>query len=319
MIEKLYRTVSPILYRIERLDDDKYGYLLIGPMILILSALAFYPLIRTFWLSLQSDDLYAEHPVGEFQGIDGYVEILTGGMDNVLSAPFFSLSDPFSSALVITLIVTAISVSIGTVLGLGMALILNKEFRGRSFARMMVILPWSIPIVIQGMMFYLLFQPSISPFVDVLHNLGLFSSNPMVSTRDSTIMVILIDIWRKIPFIALIILAGLASVDQSLYDVAKVAGASKFQQFKLITLPLIKPVVLIGMIFYTISSMKVYGVVEASTGCSTVPTLTCLVVDTFQMQRWATASAIAFLTALIIAGIIMVYLFNFRNEVDSYE
>ncbi|AHG01341.1 ABC transporter permease (plasmid) [Halostagnicola larsenii XH-48] len=319
MIEKLYRTVSPILYRIERLDDDKYGYLLIGPMILILSALAFYPLLRTFWLSLQSDDLYGEHPVGEFQGIDGYVEILTGGMDNVLSAPFLSLSDPFSSALVLTLLITAISVSIGTVLGLGMALILNKEFRGRSFARMMVILPWSIPIVIQGMMFYLLFQPSISPFVDVLHNLGLFSSNPMVSTRDSTIMVILIDIWRKIPFIALIILAGLASVDQSLYDVAKVAGASKFQQFKLITLPLIKPVVLIGMIFYTISSMKVYGVVEASTGCSTVPTLTCLVVDTFQMQRWATASAIAFLTALIIAGIIMVYLINFRNEVDSYE
>lgn len=319
MIEKLYRTVSPILYRIERLDDDKYGYLLIGPMIFILSALAFYPLIRTFWLSLQTDDLYGEHPVGEFRGIGGYVEILTGGMDNILSAPFFSLSDPFSSALVLTLLITAISVTIGTLLGLGMALILNKEFRGRSFARMMVILPWSIPIVIQGMMFYLLFEPSLSPFVDILNSIGLFSSNPMVSTRDSTVIVILIDIWRKIPFISLIILAGLASVDQSLYDVAKVAGASKWQQFKLITLPLIKPVVLIGMIFYTISSMKVYGVVEASTGCNTVPTLSCLVVDTFQMQRWATASAIAFLTALIIAGIVMVYLVSFRSEVDSYE
>ncbi|GAB7021374.1 sugar ABC transporter permease [Halostagnicola sp. A-GB9-2] len=319
MIEKLYRTVSPILYRIERLDEDKYGYLLIGPMILVLSVLAFYPLVRTFWLSLQSDDLYGEHPIGEFRGIDGYVEILTGELNIILNYPFFSLSDPLSSALVVTLLITGFSVAIGTVLGLGMALILNKEFRGRSVARMIVILPWSIPIVIQGMMFYLMFQPSISPFVEPLNQLGILSSRPLGSTRDSIIIVILIDVWRKIPFIALIILAGLASVDQSLYNVAKVAGASKWQQFRLITLPLIKPVVLIGMIFYTISSMKVYGVVEASAGCNTVPTLTCLVVDTFRMQRWATASAIAFLTALIIAGIVMVYLVKFRDEVDTYE
>ncbi len=319
MIEKLYRTVSPILYRIERLDEDKYGYLLIGPMILVLSVLAFYPLVRTFWLSLQSDDLYGEHPIGEFRGIDGYVEILTGELNIILNYPFFSLSDPLSSALVVTLLITGVSVAIGTVLGLGMALILNKDFRGRSVARMMVILPWSIPIVIQGMMFYLMFQPSISPFVEPLNQLGILSSRPLGSTRDSIIIVILIDVWRKIPFIALIILAGLASVDQSLYNVAKVAGASKWQQFRLITLPLIKPVVLIGMIFYTISSMKVYGVVEASAGCNTVPTLTCLVVDTFRMQRWATASAIAFLTALIIAAIVMVYLVKFRDEVDTYE
>ncbi|WP_082146840.1 carbohydrate ABC transporter permease [Halostagnicola sp. A56] len=203
-------------------------------MMLILSALAFYPLIRTFWLSLQSDDLYGSHPIGEFRGIDGYVQILSGEMDTVLSDPFISLSDPFSSALVVTLLITLISVSIGTLLGLGMALILNKEFRGRTFARMIVILPWSIPIVIQGMMFYLLFQPRLSPFVDIFHTMGLFSANPLTSPRDSTIIVILIDIWRKVPFIALIILAGLASVNQSLYDVAKVAGASKWQQFRLI-------------------------------------------------------------------------------------
>ncbi|AEH39007.1 carbohydrate ABC transporter permease [Halopiger xanaduensis] len=319
MKKKVLNALSPILYRIERLDEDKYGYLLIGPMLFVLSALAFYPLLRTFWVSLHSDDLRGTYPVGEFSGFDTYSAILSGEMDIILSDPFFSLSNPLSSALGVTLFITAVSVTIGTLLGLGMALILNKEFRGRAVARMIVLLPWSIPIVIQGMIFYLLFQPSISFLVDPLHSLGLFSSNPLVSTRDSIVIVTLIDIWRKVPFIALIILAGLASVDQSLYNVARVAGASKWQQFRLITLPLIKPVVLIGMIFYTISSMKVYGVVEASTGCSTVPTLSCLVVDTFRMQRWATASAIAFLTALLIAGIIMFYLINFRSEVGTNE
>ncbi|WP_226040018.1 sugar ABC transporter permease [Natrinema sp. DC36] len=319
MLDKVSRAASPILYRIERLDEDKYGYLLIGPMLFVLSVLAFYPLIRTLWVSLHSDDLYGEYPVGEFTGLDTYIAILNGDINIILSDPFISLSDPLSSALVITLLITAVSVAMGTSLGLGMALLLNKEFRGRAVARMIVLLPWSIPIVIQGMIFYLLFQPSISFLVEPLHSLGLFSANPLVSTRDSMIVIMLVDVWRRVPFMALIILAGLASVDQSLYDVAKVAGASKWQQFKLITFPLIKPVVFIGMIFYTISSMKVYGIVEASAGCSTVPTLTCLVVDTFRMQRWATASAIAFLTALIIALIVMVYLIKFRNEVTTSE
>ena len=202
-------------------------------------------------------------------------------------------------------------------MGLGMAIILNKEFKGRRYARTIVILPWSIPIVIQGMMFFLLFQPSLSPFVEPLANLGVFSDNPLINSQDSTIIVILIDIWRKIPFIALIIMAGIASIDRNLYDVAEVAGATKWQQFRLITLPQIKPVLFIGMIFYTISSMKIYGIVEASAGCSTVPTLTCLVVQTFRQQRWATASAIAFITALVIAVIIMVYVVRYRESTNE--
>lgn len=313
------RVVSPVLYRIERLDEEKYGYLLLSPMIVTLAILAFYPLGRTLWVSLHGNDLYGRDPIGEFEGVSNYVAILTGDANVVLNYPFFDAGNLLSSALVVTLLITAVSVSIGTLVGLGMALILNKEFRGRTVARMIVILPWAIPIVIQGMIFYLLFQPSISFLVEPLHGLGIFSSNPLINTRDSIVITILVDAWRKIPFIALIILAGLASIDQNLYDVAKVAGASKWQQFRLITYPLIKPVLFIGMIFYTISSMKIYGIVEASSGCSTVPTLTCLVVATFRQQRWGTASAVAFLTALIIGMIVTVYIVQFRDEVSDDE
>lgn len=311
------QVVSPLLYKIEQMDEEKYGYLLVAPVFIVLSVLAFYPLLRTLFFSLHDDSLTGVSPIGEFVGLENYVQLVTGSMNVILSYPFFSLQDPFSSALPVTLLITGVSVTVGTVLGLGMALILNKDFRGRTLARTIVILPWSIPIVIQGMMFYLLFQPSISFLVEPLAAIGVFSGNPLVNSQDSTLIIILVDIWRKIPFIALIILAGLASINQNLYDVAKVAGASKWQQFRYITLPLVKPVLLVGMIFYTISSMKIYGIVEASTGCSTVPTLTCLVVSTFRQQRWPAASAIAFLSAILIAVIVMVYVLRFRESMAN--
>ncbi|MFU1783814.1 carbohydrate ABC transporter permease [Haloarcula japonica] len=317
MKQKVQQAVSPIFLRIEQLDEAKYGFLLVSPVFLVLSVLAFYPLVKTLYFSLQDDDLTGTHPIGEFVGLENYVQILSGDANAILSSPFFDLQAPFSSALIVTLLITVVSVAIGTVLGLGMAIILNKEFKGRRYARTIVILPWSIPIVIQGMMFFLLFQPSLSPFVEPLANIGVFSDNPLINSQDSTIIVILIDIWRKIPFIALIIMAGIASIDRNLYDVAEVAGATKWQQFRMITLPQIKPVLFIGMIFYTISSMKIYGIVEASAGCATVPTLTCLVVQTFRQQRWATASAIAFITALVIAVIIMVYIVRFRESTNE--
>ena len=317
MIQKFQQVVSPISYRIEQLDEEKYGYLLVAPVFIVLSVLAFYPLLRTLFFSFHDDSLTGVSPIGEFVGLANYVQLLSGDMNAILNYPFFSLQDPFSSALPVTLLITGVSVIVGTLMGLGMALILNKEFRGRAIARTIVILPWSIPIVIQGMMFYLLFQPSISFLVEPLAAIGIFSSNPLVSSQDSTLIIILVDIWRKIPFIALIIMAGLASINQNLYDVARVEGASTWQQFRYVTLPLVKPVLLIGMIFYTISSMKTYGVVEASTGCSTVPTLTCLVVSTFRQQRWPTASAIAFLSAIIIAAIVMVYVLRFRESMTN--
>ena len=304
-------------WSIERLDEAKFGYLLLTPMFLVILTFAIYPLVRTFLISLQADDPIGAHPVGDFVGLRNYIRILTGEAGLVLNYPFFNLEAPFSSALPVTVIITLVSVTVGTLLGLVMALILNREFRGRAYARTLVILPWTIPIVIQGMMFYLLFQPSISFIVEPLHDLGLFSANPLISSRDSTIIVILVDIWRQIPFVALVVLAGLASIDQSLYKVAEVAGATPWQQFRYITFPLIKPVLLIAMIFYTIGSMKVYGIVEASAGCSTVPTLSCIVVDTFRQLRWATASALSFITAIIIGIIVMIYVIQFRGSVDN--
>ena len=183
---------------------------------------------------------------------------------------------------------------------------------------MAIIIPWAVPIVIQGMIFYLLFQPGIGFLVGtpenpaILNSLGM-SFTPLVNSIDSTIIVIVGDIWKTSAFMALLILAGLQSIDRGLYDVARVAGASKWQQFKLITFPLILPTVLVAMLFRTIQAMRVYGMIETVSSCTTVPSLSCLVVTSFNGRLIGTAATVAFVTAGIIAIVVSVYIVKFAD------
>ena len=115
----------------------------------------------------------------------------------------------------------------------------------------------------------------------------------------------------------LLILAGLQSIDRGLYDVGKVAGATRWQQFKLITFPLVLPSVTIAILFRILGAAKVYGLIVSMTGCTTVPSLSCLVVSTFSTRRYGTASAVAFVTAAIIAIVVSFYIVKYWR--DSQE
>ncbi len=119
---------------------------------------------------------------------------------------------------------------------------------------------------------------------------------------------IVADIWKASAFMALLILAGLQSVDRTLYKVGRVSGASRVQMFKMITFPLVLPTLMVAMLFRTIQAMRVFGTVETITSCSTIPILTCLVVDTFSSGRYGTSVAVAFITALIVGSVAMVYI-----------
>ncbi|MFB6130682.1 MAG: carbohydrate ABC transporter permease, partial [Salinigranum sp.] len=176
------------------------------------------------------------------------------------------------------------------------------------------ILPWAVPLVIQGMIFFLIFQPGIGFGADVLHNWLGYSQTPLVNSAEALSIVIVADVWKTSAFMALLILAGLQSVDRGLYDVARVAGATRWQQFRMITLPLVLPTVLVAMLFRTIEAARVYGLIATLSSCTTVPSLSCLVVETFSVRRYGTSSAIAFITAIIIAAIVAVYIVKFREE-----
>ncbi|HMB49809.1 carbohydrate ABC transporter permease [Natronoarchaeum rubrum] len=297
----------------ERLNETQFAYLMLVPVFLLLGVIAIWPLLSTFRMSLFADNLTSAATVGEFVGLQNYVELLSGQREPVLPRPFFDISQPFRSALLVTLIFAVVSVLLETLLGFAAALVLDQEFRGRRWFRVALILPWAVPIVIQGMIFYLMFAPGIGFATDPLNNLGIFGATPLTNSFDSLVIIVIADVWKTTAFMTLLILAGLQSIDRSLYEVGRVSGASKWQQFKMITLPLVLPAVLVAMLFRSINAMRVFGLIETVSDCGTVPSLSCMVVQTFSSGRYGTSAAIAFLTAAIIGGAVMIYIVQFAR------
>ncbi|WP_121743004.1 carbohydrate ABC transporter permease [Natronorubrum halophilum] len=319
------RTGNPVMNWMEGLSEAAYAYLLLLPAFALLTLIAFYPLISTFITSLREDRTRGLEPLGGFVGVDNYVDIVTGNarlarqfLDVTVSGsfPFVELGVPFfQQALFVTLAFAIISVFFETIIGFGQAYVLDQEFRGRRWVRVAIILPWAVPIVIQGMIFFLLFQPEVGFGTDLMQWLGVFSASPLANSQDAFIIILVADIWKSSAFMALLILAGLQSVDRSLYDVARVAGASPWQRFRMITLPLVMPALLVAMLFRTMDAMRVFGLIESTAGCTTVPSLTCLVVEAMfgGTRIYATAAAVAFATALVIGLIISMYVVFFRD------
>ncbi len=303
---RIPRPHSAIANKIETLSEEMYAYLLVVPAFIMLGVVALWPLFETFSMSLHADALTGVS-VGEFVGVKNYVAVLSGERDAILPAGFW-----FSVGLTIVFVVA--SVTLETLCGLAQALLLDQEFRGRAWVRMAIILPWAVPVVIQGMMFYLLFEPTVGFLVAPLQKMGLLSPTPLANMRDSLILITIADAWKTSAFMALIILAGLQSVDRSLYDVSRVAGATTWQRFKLVTFPLVLPALLVGMLFRTLGALKVYGVIVVLSNCRTVPSMTCMVIQAFRSNRYGTSATLAFLTALVISVFIMVYLVKFVNS-----
>lgn len=312
----------------ENLTETQFAYLLLVPTFLLLGLIAFWPLARTLDMSLHADAIIGRENIGEYIGLTNFVELITGERNALLvrpllpevvvngTFPFVHFQNLFVSALSVTLIFSVVSVAIETVIGFGQALVLDQDFRGRRWVRVAIIIPWAVPIVIQGMIFFLIFQPGIGFGVDLVQQLPFysFSQTPLANPVDSMVIIIVADVWKTSAFMALLILAGLQSIDRSLYNVARVSGASKWQQFKYITLPLVFPTVMVAMLFRTIAAMRIFGVIETVAGCNVVPSLSCLVVTTFSNRMYGTAAAVAFFTAAIIGVLVIVYIYYYATS-----
>ena len=301
---------------LETKSEEVFAYVLLAPAFALLAVVAFFPLVRTFQFSLLSDQVSDPSPLGGFAGAENYLDLLTGTallpqqfLDPTFETPILQ------QALFVTLLFAVLSVLFETLVGFGQALVIDQDFYGRRWVRVAIIIPYAIPIVIQAMIFFLIFNPTIGFGTEFMQWLGVFGNNPLANSSDSFVIVLVADIWKTSAFMALLILAGLQSVDRGLYDVARVSGASKWQQFKHITLPLVAPALLVAMLFRTMDAMRIYGLVDATAGCQTVPSMSCLVITAlFGRRRWATASAVAFLTAVVIGVLVAVYLFALRNR-----
>ncbi len=221
--------------------ERRIAYYMILPALLIILLVAFYPVTQALYLSLTNSNI---NGAGPFVGLRNYVLMFQ--------------NSEFQEGLINTVIFTAVSVFFEFVLGLAIALAINRAFRGRGLVRAAVLVPWAFPTVISAVMWRLMFQDQVGIIQYVASALNLISQ-PILS--DKTLLLIgaiVVDTWKTTPFMALLLLAGLQVIPGEVYEAARVDGASVIQRFFRITLPLLKPTILVAVLFRTLDSYRVF-------------------------------------------------------------
>jgi ABC-type sugar transport system permease subunit len=235
-------------------SDRRLAWTFTSPAVSVIALIAIFPLAWTVWNSFHLQDLRMPWLGRPFIGLGNYLEL---GRD-----------PRFWSALGHTLFFSAASVSLELILGLTLALGMNSAFRGRGAARATSLLPWAIPTVVAALLWRFMFDSQAGIANAILVALGALN-RPIVWFIDATtawVPVILADVWKTTPFVALLLLAGLQNIDKSLYEAAEVDGASAWWRLWHITLPLLKPTILVALIFRTLDAFRVFDLVYALTG-----------------------------------------------------
>jgi trehalose/maltose transport system permease protein len=221
--------------------ERRTAYYMVLPSLIIILLVAFWPIVYSIWLSLHQATITS---LGPFVGFENYVEMFQ--------------NPDFRAGLRNTLIFTVASVTMEFVIGLAIALAINRAFRGRGLVRAAVLVPWAFPTVISAVMWRLMFQDQVGVINYVANALGIISE-PILS--DDTLLLIgatLVDVWKTTPFMALLLLAGLQTIPGEVYEAAKVDGANVMQRFFRVTLPLLKGTILVAVLFRTLDAYRVY-------------------------------------------------------------
>lgn len=245
-------------------------------------------------------------------------------LDNYL----YALTDPdFRAAFARTLYFTVVSVAIEGAIGVLVALLLNQRFVGRNVLRVLVILPWALPTIVNAMMWRLNFNPDYGSVNALLSQLGLIDSyRSWLGSPDSALhAVMLADIWKNYPLVTLLVLAALQSVPDDLYEAARLDGASAWRRFRAITFPAIVGPLGVALVLRTIDAFKVFDIIYVMTRggpLDSTKTLSFFVYqESFSYLRAGSGAAYAMLMSLMCAVLIALYLFLLlrqrRRSVDD--
>lgn len=228
------------------MSETTLGRVFVAPAIGLMALVALFPVIYAIVISLQA---YSGRQNEGFAGLDNYVEALT--------------DERFWTALQFTVVFTVTSVAAEFLIGLGFALLMNQAFRGRGVTRASILVPWVIPTVIAAQMWFFMFN--VTPgFINSVFGLGDFSW--LGQSGWATFAIIFADVWKTAPFVALLLLAGLQTIPGDVYEGARVDGAGMFQRFWFITMPLLKPAILVALLFRTVEALRVYDLPQVMTG-----------------------------------------------------
>jgi multiple sugar transport system permease protein len=235
------------------LHDTVFAYLLNVPALVMVFALIAYPIGYSFWLSLQRYNL-KRPDLQRFVGFDNYLQLLT--------------DDTFLNSVKISCIFSLCSVALVVVISLAMALLLNESFLGRGVLRSLILLPWALPGVVNGLMWRWVFNARVGAFNGLLLSLGLIDQYQtwLIQPASALTIAIFAHVWNVLPFSTIILLAGLSTVPSELYDAARVDRASAFQRFRHVTLPWLLHPLLVVLILQTLNAFRTFDTIYILTG-----------------------------------------------------
>ncbi|MFC4447584.1 carbohydrate ABC transporter permease [Halorussus aquaticus] len=245
-------------HSLRRRLDKLFVPLTVGPTLLWIAGIIIYPTAKLLWSSL-----FFTNPITgqkEFVGLRNFQRLLLGDGGALLNPNFVSFTKN-------TLVYVGFSVSISFLLGLGIAILLNKDLKGRGWLRTAVIVPWILPYVMSGLMWRWMFQTQYGAINGVLVQSGLIP-NKIAFLSDGTLAMmalIIADVWVFTPFIIIILLAGLQNVPEQLYDAAEVDGASRWSRFWNVTYPFLKPSILVALTIRIIFDIRALDLVWVMT------------------------------------------------------
>jgi multiple sugar transport system permease protein len=279
------------------LSERRLAAAMVSPSLIVILLVAAYPIGYAIWLSLHQYSVI--HPgLSRWVGVDNYRDALKSGT--------------FWGAVKTTFIFTAISVTLELVIGMGMALLMHTAFRGRSVLRAVVLVPWAILTVGTALMWRSIVAPDVGFLNQLLKALHLPGANTVWLAHNGYALAVLIfaDVWKTAPFMALLLLAGLQVIPDDLYDAAKVDGATAWQSFRRITLPLLRPAILVALIFRTLDALRIFDLPYVLTqGSNGTNTLSLYAYQQLTQNRLiGPGSALAVLTFIIVMAVSLVYI-----------
>lgn len=230
--------------------DARLAWMLLAPLAIVLTLVAVAPLVATLWESLHAHDLRMPWLGRPWVGLANYAAALSDAR--------------LREALVHTFFFTIVSVALELACGLALALALDAVRRGRGAARAIVLMPWALPTVVAALVWRFMFDTD-TGVVGALGVPGLHRAW-LSDAVLAWVPIVLADVWKSTPFVALLVLTGLQGIDQALHEAARMDGAGAWRRFVTITLPLLRPALLVAGIFRMLDAFRVFDLVYVLTG-----------------------------------------------------
>ena len=286
-------------------EERRLAALLLTPAMAVIAVVAAYPIGYAIWLSLTE---YSVRVPGKwrFVGFDNYTEAFG--------------STEFWESVKNTFLFTGLSVTLELVIGLGMALAMHEAFRGRGLLRTVVLVPWAVLTIVSAITWRTLFEPNLGLAPVILGKVGIGEDILWLGQEGYAMAVmVLADVWKTAPFMALLLLAGLQVIPDDVYDAAKVDGATAWQRFRRITLPLLVPAILVALIFRTLDALRIFDLpfvlTGGTNGTSTLSLIAQKELTTNNLIGYG--SALSVLTFVIVMAVSFLYIRTVGGNIRS--